>query len=93
MRFCYVEGDENVRLCQDVTESLGFLDNLTCLCMLSLYWVIPNLRGTSFSNRFGSDELKKQFLLPSIAGDVVSCLGVSGKKAKLFTYFTFRLIS
>ena len=27
--------------------------------------------------RFGSDELKEQFLKPSIAGDVVSCLGVS----------------
>ncbi|XP_013380497.1 probable acyl-CoA dehydrogenase 6 isoform X1 [Lingula anatina] len=27
--------------------------------------------------RFGSDELKKQFLEPSIAGDVVACLGVS----------------
>lgn len=28
-------------------------------------------------NSFGSDELKKLFLAPSIAGDVVSCLGVS----------------
>ena len=27
--------------------------------------------------RFGSDELKKEFLAPSIAGDVVACLGVS----------------
>ncbi len=27
--------------------------------------------------RFGSDELKQQFLAPSIAGDVVGCLGVS----------------
>ncbi|NXJ76443.1 IVD dehydrogenase, partial [Trogon melanurus] len=27
--------------------------------------------------RFGSDELKKQFLVPAIAGDVVVCLGVS----------------
>ena len=27
--------------------------------------------------RFGSDELKKQFLVPSIAGDYVACLGVS----------------
>ncbi|XP_069715743.1 probable acyl-CoA dehydrogenase 6 [Phaenicophaeus curvirostris] len=27
--------------------------------------------------RFGSDELKKQFLVPTIAGDVVACLGVS----------------
>ena len=28
-------------------------------------------------NRFGSDELKRAFLAPSIAGDVVGCLGVS----------------
>jgi len=27
--------------------------------------------------RFGSDELKRNFLAPAIAGDVVSCLGVS----------------
>lgn len=27
--------------------------------------------------RFGSHELKMEFLAPSIAGDVVSCLGVS----------------
>lgn len=28
-------------------------------------------------SRFGSDELKKQFLAPSIAGDFVACVGVS----------------
>ena len=27
--------------------------------------------------RFGSDELKREFLAPSIAGDLISCLGVS----------------
>lgn len=27
--------------------------------------------------RFGSDELRKEYLVPTIAGDVVSCLGVS----------------
>lgn len=27
--------------------------------------------------RFGSDEMKKEFLAPSIAGDVVACIGVS----------------
>ena len=27
--------------------------------------------------RFGSDELRKQFLAPSIVGDFVGCLGVS----------------
>ncbi|MCC0037856.1 MAG: acyl-CoA dehydrogenase family protein [Brucellaceae bacterium] len=28
-------------------------------------------------NRFGTDEVKRNFLAPSIAGDVVGCLGVS----------------
>ena len=28
-------------------------------------------------SNFGSDELKEQFLAPSIAGDMVGCLGVS----------------
>jgi citronellyl-CoA dehydrogenase len=28
-------------------------------------------------NRFGSEELKKRFLAPSIAGEIVGCLGVS----------------
>ena len=27
--------------------------------------------------RFGSHELKQEFLAPSVAGDIVSCLGVS----------------
>ena len=27
--------------------------------------------------RFGSDEVKRQFLAPTIAGDLVSCIGVS----------------
>ena len=27
--------------------------------------------------RFGSEELKQQFLIPTIAGDFVACLGVS----------------
>ena len=27
--------------------------------------------------RFGSDEIKKEFLAPSIAGDLVGCIGVS----------------
>uniref|UniRef100_A0ACB8FVF5 Uncharacterized protein n=1 Tax=Sphaerodactylus townsendi TaxID=933632 RepID=A0ACB8FVF5_9SAUR len=31
--------------------------------------------------RFGSDELKQQFLVPTIAGDVVACLGVSEPEA------------
>ena len=27
--------------------------------------------------RFGSDKVKREFLAPSITGDMVSCLGVS----------------
>ncbi|KAE8596244.1 hypothetical protein XENTR_v10016026 [Xenopus tropicalis] len=33
--------------------------------------------ATPALTRFGSDELKRQFLVPTIAGDVVTCLGVS----------------
>lgn len=33
--------------------------------------------ATPALNRFGSDHLKTNFLAPSIAGDVVACLGVS----------------
>lgn len=33
--------------------------------------------STPALNRFGSDDVKRNFLAPSIAGDVVSCLGVS----------------
>ncbi|XP_071591348.1 probable acyl-CoA dehydrogenase 6 isoform X2 [Heliangelus exortis] len=37
--------------------------------------------ATSALTRFGSDELKKEFLAPSIAGDLVACLGVSETEA------------
>ncbi|XP_010180464.1 PREDICTED: probable acyl-CoA dehydrogenase 6, partial [Mesitornis unicolor] len=33
--------------------------------------------ATPALTRFGSDELKKQFLVPTIAGDIVACLGIS----------------
>lgn len=33
--------------------------------------------ATPALNRFGSDELKKEFLAPAIAGDAVGCIGVS----------------
>jgi len=33
--------------------------------------------ATPALSRFGSDKLKKEFLAPSISGDVVACLGVS----------------
>lgn len=46
--------------------------------------------------RFGSEELKQEFLKPSISGDIVSCIGVSevhcgsdvaSKKKKILIYF------
>ncbi|XP_063268197.1 probable acyl-CoA dehydrogenase 6 isoform X2 [Prinia subflava] len=33
--------------------------------------------ATPALTRFGSDELKRQFLVPTIAGDFVACLGIS----------------
>ena len=33
--------------------------------------------ATPALSKFGSDKLKKQFLVPTIAGDVVPCVGVS----------------
>ena len=33
--------------------------------------------ATPALTRFGTDELKRTFLAPSIAGDIVACLGVS----------------
>lgn len=33
--------------------------------------------ATPALSRFGSDELKRKFLAPSIAGDMVACLGIS----------------
>ena len=32
--------------------------------------------------RFGSDRLKEEFLRPSVTGDLVSCLGVSGRSRR-----------
>ncbi|XP_009068767.1 PREDICTED: LOW QUALITY PROTEIN: probable acyl-CoA dehydrogenase 6, partial [Acanthisitta chloris] len=47
--------------------------------------------ATPALTRFGSDELKKQFLAPTIAGDYVVCLGISetgagSDVAKIRTY-------
>ena len=33
--------------------------------------------ATPALSRFGSPELKREFLAPSVAGDIVACLGVS----------------
>jgi len=37
--------------------------------------------STPALTRFGSDELKKEFLVPAIKGDVVTCVGVSEPSA------------
>ncbi|MBM3622651.1 MAG: acyl-CoA dehydrogenase [Alphaproteobacteria bacterium] len=57
------------------------------ICSESLGWVqggsVPMAVGVQISMatpalaRFGSDELRKEFLAPSISGDYVACLGVS----------------
>lgn len=57
------------------------------VCAESLGWVnggsIPMATGVQISMatpalaRYGSDELRKEFLVPSITGDYVACLGVS----------------
>ncbi|MBL0899529.1 MAG: acyl-CoA dehydrogenase family protein, partial [Reyranella sp.] len=57
------------------------------VCAESLGWVnggsIPMATGVQISMatpalaRYGSDELRKEFLAPSISGDYVACLGVS----------------
>ena len=57
------------------------------ICSESLGWVqggsVPMGVGVQISMatpalaRFGSDELRQEFLAPSIAGDFVACLGVS----------------
>lgn len=42
--------------------------------------------------RFGSDELKKEFLIPSITGDKVACLGISEVGAGSDVSSTFNII-
>ena len=37
--------------------------------------------ATPALTRFGSDELKKEYLVPAIAGDMVACIGVSESSA------------
>ena len=47
-----------------------------------------------FICRFGSEKLKKEYLAPSISGDVVACLGVSEPTAgsDVASKFTSKLI-
>ena len=52
-------------------------------------WFPLNEIDTFFSSRFGSDELKRNFLAPAIAGDIVSCLGVRFVIVFMFGVFGF----
>ncbi|KFP09677.1 putative acyl-CoA dehydrogenase 6, partial [Egretta garzetta] len=56
-----------------VAEELG---NIRCGGIPMAIGVQAGMATPALS-RFGSDELKKQFLVPTIAGDFVVCLGIS----------------
>ncbi|XP_056876533.1 probable acyl-CoA dehydrogenase 6 [Takifugu flavidus] len=56
-----------------VSEELG---NIRCGGIPMAIGVQTDMATPALA-RFGSEELKQQFLRPSIAGDVVACLGVS----------------
>ncbi|KAG8548507.1 hypothetical protein GDO81_025170 [Engystomops pustulosus] len=56
-----------------IAEELG---NINCGGIPMAIGVQSDM-ATPALTRFGSDELKRQFLAPTIAGDVVACLGVS----------------
>ncbi|KAM9098846.1 probable acyl-CoA dehydrogenase 6 [Sarcophilus harrisii] len=56
-----------------VAEELG---NITGLG-IAMAILLQTDMATPALERFGSEELKQQFLVPSIAGDYVACLGVS----------------
>jgi citronellyl-CoA dehydrogenase len=53
-----------------------FLGNINCGGIPMAIGVQSDM-CTPALTRFGSDEQKRQFLVPSIAGDFVGCLGVS----------------
>ncbi|XP_074652869.1 putative acyl-CoA dehydrogenase 6 [Tubulanus polymorphus] len=56
-----------------VAEELG---NINCGAIPMAIGVQTDMATPALA-RFGSDELKKNYLAPSIAGDMVACLGVS----------------
>ncbi|XP_043545874.1 probable acyl-CoA dehydrogenase 6 [Chiloscyllium plagiosum] len=60
-----------------VAEELG---NIPCGGIPMAIGVQSDM-ATPALTRFGSDELKRQFLTPTIAGDMVACLGVSEVEA------------
>ncbi|KAG1666930.1 putative acyl-CoA dehydrogenase 6 [Nymphon striatum] len=56
-----------------VLEELG---HINCAGVTTAIGVQTDMSTPALS-RFGSEKLKKEFLAPSIAGDIVSCIGVS----------------
>ncbi|MBC7434845.1 MAG: acyl-CoA dehydrogenase family protein [Bdellovibrionales bacterium] len=56
-----------------MAETLGFID---CGGVPMAIGVQTDMCSPALA-RFGSDELKREFLAPSIAGDMVGCIGVS----------------
>src|SRR5215472_11356843 len=56
-----------------MAEELG---NITCGGVPMAIGVQTDMATPALA-RFGSDEIKREFLAPSIAGDYVACLGVS----------------
>ena len=45
--------------------------------LFSCLLVFINKYLFNFNSRFGNEKIKKEFLEPSVKGDVVSCIGVS----------------
>ncbi|XP_020834190.1 putative acyl-CoA dehydrogenase 6 isoform X2 [Phascolarctos cinereus] len=68
-------GGQNLELSHQiaVVEELG---NITGLG-IAMAIIVQTDMATPALERFGAEELKQQFLVPSIAGDFVACLGVS----------------
>ncbi|XP_029444758.1 LOW QUALITY PROTEIN: probable acyl-CoA dehydrogenase 6 [Rhinatrema bivittatum] len=60
-----------------VAEELG---NIYCAGIPMAIGVQANMATPALA-RFGSDELKHQFLAPTISGDIVACLGISEVEA------------
>jgi len=63
----------------DYSYELAFCEALGALKSASVGMAIgvQTDMATPALARYGSDELREEFLRPSIAGDVVACLGVS----------------
>lgn len=58
-------------------EALGYID-----CVgVSMAIGVQTEMATPALARFGSDDLRREYLAPSISGDLVSCIGVSEARA------------